>query len=87
MPWRGKSMKGVASCDKQGVGANNRLIPRCPNGETHVRSCSRITQMNQIVFVRITWGTETSKYPKEEKSNEIALVVASERAKAQTAMV
>ena len=26
-----------------------------------------------------TWGTETSKYPKEQKSNEIPLVVASER--------
>ncbi len=26
-----------------------------------------------------TWGTETSKYPEENKSNEIPLVVASER--------
>ena len=26
-----------------------------------------------------TWGTETSKYPEEEKSTEIPLVVASER--------
>ena len=26
-----------------------------------------------------TWGTETSKYPEEEKSTEISLVVASER--------
>ncbi len=33
---------------------------------------------------RITWGTETSKYPEEEKSTEIALVAASERARAQT---
>ena len=31
-----------------------------------------------------TRGTETSKYPEEEKSNEIALVAASERAPAQT---
>jgi hypothetical protein len=29
-----------------------------------------------------TWGTETSKYPEEQKSTEIALVVASERATA-----
>ena len=28
----------------------------------------------------ITRGTETSKYPEEKKSNEIALVAASERA-------
>ncbi len=26
-----------------------------------------------------TWGTETSKYPEERKSNETPLVVASER--------
>ena len=31
-----------------------------------------------------TWGTETSKYPEEEKSNEIPKVVASEIARAQT---
>jgi hypothetical protein len=29
-----------------------------------------------------TWGTETSQYPEEKKSTEIALVVASERARA-----
>jgi hypothetical protein len=29
-----------------------------------------------------TWGTETSKYPKEKKSNEILLVAASERGRA-----
>ena len=29
-----------------------------------------------------TWGTETSKYPEEKKSTEIALVAASERARA-----
>ena len=28
---------------------------------------------------KVTWGTETSKYPEEEKSTEIPLVVASER--------
>ena len=31
-----------------------------------------------------TWGTETSKYPQEEKVTTIAQVVASERARAQT---
>ena len=34
-----------------------------------------------------TRGTETSKYPEEKKSNEIAQVVASERASAQTRVV
>ena len=32
----------------------------------------------------VTRGTETSKYPEEEKSNEIPLVAASERGKGQT---
>ena len=31
-----------------------------------------------------TWGTETSKYPEEKKSNEIPQVAASERGRAQT---
>ena len=31
-----------------------------------------------------TRGTETSKYPEEEKSNEIPLVAASERGRGQT---
>ena len=34
--------------------------------------------------LRATRGTETSKYPKEEKSNEIARVAASGSARAQT---
>ena len=33
---------------------------------------------------RETRGTETSKYPEEEKSNEIPQVVASERGRGQT---
>ena len=33
---------------------------------------------------RGTRGTETSKYPEEEKSNEIPQVVASERGRGQT---
>ena len=37
-----------------------------------------------IGFERITRGTETSKYPEEKKSTEIALVAASERGIAQT---
>ena len=41
-------------------------------------------RLNQIGRSEATWGTETSKYPEEEKSTEIALVAASERATAQT---
>ena len=34
--------------------------------------------------MRGTWGTETSKYPEEEKSTEISRVVASESERGQT---
>ena len=37
-----------------------------------------------IVSLRRTWGSETSQYPKEEKSTETPLVAASERGIAQT---
>ena len=47
------------------------VMPRCP-------------RLNQIGREATTRGTETSKYPEEEKSTEIALVAASERARAQT---
>ena len=39
----------------------------------------RYPMMNQIVMEKVTRGTETSKYPEEEKSTEISLVVANER--------
>ena len=38
-----------------------------------------------IVIERVTWGTETSKYPEEKKENSITLVVASEEVRGQTA--
>ena len=42
--------------------------------------------MNEsIVHEKGTRGTETSKYPEEEKTNVIPLVAASERGGAQTA--
>ena len=40
-----------------------------------------------IVHGSDTWGSETSQYPQEEKTNEIARVVASESAGAQTGML
>ena len=40
--------------------------------------------MNQIVIERGTRGTETSKYPEEEKERSIFLVAASERERGQT---
>ena len=37
-----------------------------------------------IVWIEGTRGTETSKYPEEEKETSIPLVAASERGRAQT---
>ncbi len=34
MPRLSEAKKDVISCDKLGVGANNRFIPRFPNGAT-----------------------------------------------------
>ena len=34
--------------------------------------------MSKVVYVRGTWGTETSKYQQEKKENSIPKVVASE---------
>ena len=37
------------------------------------------SELNKIGSAEATRGTETSKYPEEEKSTEISLVAASER--------
>ena len=34
MPWLSEAKKDVISCEKPGLGANNRLIPGFPNGAT-----------------------------------------------------
>ena len=49
-------------------------------GRGHARS----SRAEYIGARKQTRGTETSKYPKEEKSTEILLVAASERGTAQT---
>ena len=45
---------------------------------------SRHPQLNQIGCEEGTRGTETSKYPEEEKERSISLVAASEGERAQT---
>ena len=57
-----------------------QLIRRYPNGATHY--------VEDIVpYGGRTRGTETSKYPEEEKTTVIPQVVASERGLAQTSPV
>ena len=40
--------------------------------------------VNKIAIEKVTRGTETSKYPEEEKETSIFLVAASERERGQT---
>ena len=54
------------------------LIRGCPNGATHPDLSGYPCKW------RRTRGTETSKYPEEEKTTVISQVVASEREVAQT---
>ena len=57
------------------------MIQRFPNGGTHL--IYQVSLPEYIGHEKRTWGTETSKYPKEKKSTEIPLVAASERGAAQ----
>ena len=77
MPWCQEAMKGVVSCDKLRSAAKQALTRRFPNGETRPWSCRVIPSRIHRVGRR-TGGTETSKYPEEEKANAIPLVAASE---------
>ena len=54
-----------------------------PNGGTPAMK-NRGAYGESNSHTRGTRGTETSKYPEEEKSNEIPQVVASERGRGQT---
>ena len=77
MPWRGKSTKGAASCDKPRGGANGLRSADSRMGEPS-RGNALLPAAERIGGQEATGGTETSKYPEEEKSTEIPRVVASE---------
>ena len=64
---------------KAAVRGKCSVIRRYPNGATQ--------QVSNLLHAKRgrTWGTETSKYPQEEKIRMIPPVVASERGRAQTA--
>ena len=86
MPWRLQATKDVVVCEKLRGVDKQALIRRCPNGETqYVKSV--LSSAESIGREKRTRGTETSKYPKEKKSTEIPLVVASERGRASTILV
>ena len=84
MPWHRKPKKDVASCDNPRSGARTRHEPRVserdnPEGPEPLRRPAE--HMGRAGATR---GTETSKYPEEEKSNETPRVAASERGPGQT---
>ena len=72
-------MKGAASCDKPRGGANGLRSGDSRMGEP-ARGHALAPPPEYIGRREATGGTETSKYPEEEKSNEIARVAASESA-------
>ena len=76
-------MKDVGSCEKLRGVATQTLIRRYPNGKTRAGE-SQPSHAEYIGMLKPTRGTETSKYPEEQKSKEIPLVAASERGIGQT---
>ena len=86
MPWHRKSTKDAASCDKPRGGAHGPRSGDLRMGEP-ARGHALAPPPERIGRTGATRGTETSKYPEEEKSTEIARVAASESAEAQTRWV
>ena len=71
------SDEGRCSMRKASVSLQvNAISRRCPNGETCLILLSVVIWIHRVTI--LTRRTETSKYPKEYKSNEISIVVASE---------
>ena len=80
MPWHRKPTKDVTSCDKPRGGAYGPGSADVRMGEP-TRGHARVPPAEHIGGAEATRGTETSKYPEEEKSTEIARVAASEERK------
>ena len=78
MPWRRKPKKGAASRDSPGGGANVRRSRGARMGDPAAGHAAAPAP-ERIGREEATGGTETSKYPEEEKSTEIPPVAASER--------
>ena len=81
MPWYGKAMKDATTCDKPRIGGNN-LRPADLRMGQPIPSNVGISATEFIGCKKLPRGTETPKYPVEEKTIVISLVVASEREKA-----
>ena len=74
MPWDQGPMKGVARLRKASVSCLASLA-----GDTRMEKTGPGNAGSSRLVGRVSRGTETSKYPEENKSTEIPLVVANER--------
>ena len=83
MPWHYELKKDATNGEtRRGVVSTQRSVG-IRMGEPGTRNgVSSITEY--IGDERVTWRTETSKYPEEKKTKVIPSVAASERGKAQT---
>ena len=79
-------MKDVASCDKLRLGAHTRYYPQISEWGNPLGVMPKHPPLNKIGGVGATRGTETSKYPEEEKEKSISGVAASGTERAQTGM-
>ena len=70
MPWHQEPKKDVGACDKPREAGNQALIRGFPNGETDGRN-GPSPLPEHIGQVEVTWGSETSQYPQEEKATAI----------------
>ena len=71
-------MKDATTCDKPRIGGNN-LRPEDFRMGQPIPSNVGISATEYIGCEKLTRGTETSKYPVEDKTIVISLVVASEK--------
>ena len=78
MPRRQKAMKDAVNCEKL-RGVETGVDPEMSEWGNPAGVISRHPSVEFIDRGRRTGGIETSKYPQEQKSNEILLVAASER--------
>ena len=79
MPWLSEAKKDVISCEKlRGLANTNRSV------DIRMGQPNILKRYYLDLVEGQTRRTETSKYPEEEKTIVIPLVVASERGLAQT---
>ena len=71
MPWYEKSMKDATTCDKLRIGGNNLRPADFRMGQPATSNVVASTS-EFIGCVKATRGTETSKYPVEEKTTVIS---------------